>query len=69
MAQQTAVSWLQDKLNNVKTTQFCSIETIKEWVEQAKQMEKEQKESYYKLGYVHGVGDSRLTNMIIDKNK
>jgi len=32
-------------------------------------MEKEQKESYYKLGYVHGVGDSRLTNMIIDKNK
>jgi hypothetical protein len=42
MAQQTAVSWLQDKLNNVKPTQFCSIETIKEWVEQAKQMEKEQ---------------------------
>ena len=42
MAQQTAVEWLQDKLNNVKPTQFCSIETIKEWVEQAKQMEKEQ---------------------------
>lgn len=42
MAQQTAISWLQDKLNNVKPTQFCSIETIKEWVEQAKAMEKEQ---------------------------
>lgn len=42
MAQQTAVEWLQDKLNNVKPTQFCSIDTIKEWVEQAKQMEKEQ---------------------------
>lgn len=69
MAQQTAVEWLQDKLNNVKPTQFCSIDTIKEWVEQAKQMEKEQRESDYKLGYVHGVGDSRLTNMIIDKNK
>ena len=40
--QQTAISWLQDKLNNVKPTQFCSIETIKEWVEQAKAMEKEQ---------------------------
>ena len=38
----TAIEWLLDKLNNVKPTQFCSIETIKEWVEQAKQMEKEQ---------------------------
>ena len=39
---QTAVEWLQDKLNNVKPTQFCSIETIKEWVEQAKEMERQQ---------------------------
>ena len=38
----TAVEWLQDKLNNVRPTQICSIETIKEWVEQAKEMEKEQ---------------------------
>jgi hypothetical protein len=50
MAQQTAVSWLQDKLNNVKPTQFCSIETIKEWVEQAKQMEKEQIETAWRNG-------------------
>ena len=49
MAQQTAISWLQDKLNNVKPTQFCSIETIKEWVEQAKAMEKEQKEEAIEL--------------------
>ena len=41
MTQETALSWLQDKLNNVKPTQFCSIETIKEWVEQAKAIEKE----------------------------
>ena len=39
---QTAVIWLQDKLNNVKPTQFCSIDTIKEWVEQAKEMEEHQ---------------------------
>jgi len=42
MRKQTAVGWLQDKLNNVKPTQFCSIDTIKEWVEKAKEMEKKQ---------------------------
>ena len=51
MAQQTTISWLQDKLNNVKPTQFCSIETIKEWVEQAKAMEKEQRIKDYNAGY------------------
>lgn len=43
MSKQTAVEWLEDKLNNVRPTQICSIETIKEWVEQAKEMEKQQK--------------------------
>lgn len=38
----SAVEWLEDKLNNVRPTQICSIETIKEWVEQAKEMEKQQ---------------------------
>lgn len=42
MSKQTAVEWLADKLNNVRPTQICSIETIKEWVEQAKEMEKKQ---------------------------
>ena len=55
MAQQTAVEWLQDKLNNVKPTQFCSIETIKQWVEQAKSMEKEQIETAFKDGVYEGV--------------
>lgn len=39
---QTAVEWLEDKLNNVRPTQICSIETIKEWVKQSKEMEKQQ---------------------------
>jgi hypothetical protein len=39
---QTAIEWLESKLNSVKPTDFCSIETIKDWVKQAKQMEKEQ---------------------------
>jgi hypothetical protein len=39
---QSSIEWLQDKLNNVKPTQFCSIETIKEWVEQAKEMHKQE---------------------------
>lgn len=39
---QTAVEWLQSRLNSVKPTDFCSIEKIKDWVDQAKAMEKEQ---------------------------
>ena len=63
----TAVEWLLTQIENKNGKEFSSYYT--EFIEQAKAMEKEQKESYYKLGYVHGVGDSRLTNMIIDKNK
>ena len=42
MKKQTAVEWLLEKLNNVKPTDFCSIETIKEWCNQSKAMEREQ---------------------------
>jgi hypothetical protein len=42
---QTAVESILEKLNNVKPMQFCSIETIKKWVEEAKAMEKEQIEN------------------------
>jgi hypothetical protein len=38
----TSIEWLENKLNNVKPTEFCSIETIKEWVEQAKEMHKQE---------------------------
>ena len=49
---QTAVEWLEDKLNNVRPTQFCSIETIKEWVKQAKEMEKEQIVNAHLIGLI-----------------
>lgn len=39
---QTAVEWLESKLKAVKPSEFCSIETIIEWTQQAKEMEKEQ---------------------------
>ena len=39
---QTAVETLIAKIKAVKPTQFCSIETILEWCEQAKEMEKQQ---------------------------
>jgi hypothetical protein len=48
--QQTAVDSIIAKLNNVKPTEFCSIETIKEWCEQAKEMEKEQIEDAFGIG-------------------
>ena len=38
----TAVEWLLQQINSVKPHQFCSIETIKEWCEQAKEMEKQE---------------------------
>ena len=39
---QTAVEWIIEQINNVKPHQFCSLETIKEWCDQAKEMEKQQ---------------------------
>jgi len=39
---QTAVESIIEKINNVKPTEFCSIETIKKWCIEAKQMEKKQ---------------------------
>jgi hypothetical protein len=48
---QTAVDWIELKLNSVKPTDFCSIETIKDWVKQAKQMEKEQITDAFDSGY------------------
>ena len=39
---QSSIEWLEDKLNNVKPTEFCSIETIKKWVEQAKELHKQE---------------------------
>lgn len=50
MAKQSAVEWLLEKLNNVRPTQICSIETIKEWCQQAKAMEKEQIIQAFKEG-------------------
>jgi hypothetical protein len=41
MKKQTAVEWLQSRLNSVKPTDFCSIEKVKDWVEQAKEIERE----------------------------
>jgi site-specific DNA-cytosine methylase len=42
MAQLTAVEFVLQYLQNVKPNEFCSIEKIKELLEQAKEMEKEQ---------------------------
>jgi hypothetical protein len=39
---QTALEWLESRLNSVKPTDFCSIEKVKDWINQAKEMEKEQ---------------------------
>jgi hypothetical protein len=42
----TAVQSIIQKINNVKPSDFCSIETIKQWCEQAKEMEKERSQAY-----------------------
>ena len=46
----TAVQELIDKLNNVKPTQYCSIETIRVWAKSLLEKEKEQIINAYKEG-------------------
>ena len=45
---------LIDKLNNVKPTQYCSIETIRGWSESLLEKEKEQIVNAYKEGCYDG---------------
>ena len=46
----TAMQELIDKLNNVKPTQYCSIETIRGWSESLLEKEKDQIVNAYKEG-------------------
>ena len=39
---QTSIEWVLQYLNNVKPNEFCSIEKIKELLEQAKEMHKQE---------------------------
>lgn len=50
----TAMQELIDKLNNVKPTQYCSIETILGWAEFLLEIEKEQIVNAYKEGCYDG---------------
>ena len=56
---QTSIEWVLQYLNNVKPNEFCSIEKIKEVLEQAKEMEKEQ----IKNAYVKGQSDCEIFTM------
>jgi hypothetical protein len=57
---QTAVESIIEKINNVKPTEFCSIETIKKWCIEAKQMEIEQ----IRRAFCHGeVARDRIDSM------
>ena len=47
---QSAVESIIEKINNIKPSQFCSIETIKQWCIEAKEIEKEQIIDAYKFG-------------------
>jgi hypothetical protein len=50
----TAMQELIEKLNNVKPTEFCSIDTIREWSKELLEKEKEQIiDAYY--GKINGV--------------
>ena len=50
----TVMQELIDKLNNVKPTQYCSIETIRGWAESLLEKEKEQIVNAYKEGCFDG---------------
>lgn len=76
--QQTAVQWLVEQIKDLNSTTIdrsnfmtflTPLSIFDKKVEKARQMEKDQRESDYKLGYRHGVGDTSLRNMVMDKNK
>ena len=50
----TAIQELIENLNNVKPTQYCSIETIRGWAESLLEKEKEQIVNAYKEGCLDG---------------
>ena len=60
---QTAVEWLWNELVDKGYFKRLPISEIK----QAKQMEETQRTEDYKLGYRHGIGDTSLSNMTINK--
>jgi hypothetical protein len=64
---QTAVEWLESKLNSVKPTDFCSIETIKDWVKQAKQMEEQQTGDWVETHWYEEIGGKNY-KLYYDKN-
>lgn len=53
----TAVESIIAKIKSVKPTQFCSIETILEWCEEAREMENRLQEEEYERGYDRGHTD------------
>lgn len=60
---QTAVEWLESKLKAVKPSEFCSIETIIEWTQQSKEMEKQQIIDAVSFGDCRG----RITTYLSDE--
>ena len=55
---QTALMWLESKLNSVKPTDFCSIETIRDWINQAKAMEMDQHDLTFARGIMTGYANA-----------
>ena len=56
----TAVEWFAKQVLRSRQLGFISNEKFNELFEQAKEMEKEQKESFYKIGYLDG--ESKVRN-------
>ena len=58
----TAVEWVLQYLKNVKPNEFCSIEKIKELLEQAKEMEKRQIIDSFNKGFITDQWDKSKEN-------
>ena len=52
MKKKTAMQSLIDKLNSINPTEFCSIETIKQWCEEEKKNERWQIKHAWCGGYI-----------------
>ena len=61
----TPMQELIEKLNNVKPTQFCSIETIRDWAESLLQEEKHLIIGAYEFGWDDGANNYRPVSDVI----
>lgn len=65
---QSAVEYIIEKINNVKPDEFCSIETIKEWCNEAKEKQRQQLDHAFINGKFVYTGSDETSQQYYEDN-